>query len=150
MLNDPTQKPDSKRHPLDDLFRKHVWVQIYLPILLFVIALAVLVTILWVNQQGSASVWADVSLVMLIIPTFILGLILLVILVGLTYGIFYLIGVLPDPFRRLHDMITEASAYVERGSNMAAKPIIAPRAAKAAMKEFFRGIISIFKLRSKE
>ena len=149
MIEDPIQKTEKKRHPLDDLFRRHVWLQIYLPILLVVLALAVLVVILWVNQQGKASVWADVSLVMLIIPTFILGLILLVILAAVTYGIFYLIGVLPDPFRRVQEIMNQVSDTAERGSKMAAKPIIVPKAAGAAVEAIFKGIISIFKRRSK-
>ena len=147
MLEDPIQTTEKKRHPLDDIFRKHVWVQIYLPIILFVLAIAILVAILWMNQQGKASVWADASLVMLIIPIFILGLILLIILVAVTYGIAYLIGVLPDPFRRMHEMMNQVSAYVERGSNMAAKPIIVPKATWTAVHAFFQGIASIFKTR---
>ena len=149
MLDDQKQKIDKERHPLDDLFKKHVWLQIYLPILLVVLATAILVTILWVNQQGKASVWADVSLVMLIIPTFILGLILLVLLVGVTYGIAYLIGVLPDPFRRVQEIMNQVSDSADRGSRMAAKPVIAPKAAVAAVQAIFTGIASIFKKGSK-
>ena len=73
MIEEPKQDIEKKRHPLDDLFRKDVWLQIYTPIILGVIALVAIVATIWVTGQGTASVWADVSLVMLIIPTFILG-----------------------------------------------------------------------------
>jgi ABC-type dipeptide/oligopeptide/nickel transport system permease component len=147
MLDDQQRKIDKEKHPLDDLFKKHVWLQIYLPLLLVVVAITILVAILWVNQQGKASVWADVSLVMLIIPTFIIGLILLVLLVGVTYGAAYLIGVLPDPFRRMQEIMNQVSDSVERGSKMAAKPVIVPKAAGSAIQAIFTGIISIFKRR---
>jgi ABC-type dipeptide/oligopeptide/nickel transport system permease component len=149
MLDDQQQKIEKESHPLDDLFKRHVWLQIYLPILLIVVAITILVAILWVNQQGKASVWADVSLVLLIIPTFILGLILLVLLVGVTYAIAYLIGVLPDPFRRLQEIMNQISDSAERGSKMAAKPVIVPKAAGSAVQALFDGIISIFKRRPK-
>jgi ABC-type dipeptide/oligopeptide/nickel transport system permease component len=149
MVEDQSPKNKNQKHILDQLFRKNVWLQIYLPILLGVIALAILVAIIWTGQQGTASVWADVSLMMLIIPTFIIGLILLVILGGLTYGIAYLIGVLPDPFRRLQEIMNQVSASFERGSKIAAKPIIVPSAVGAAIRAIFKGIASIFKERPK-
>jgi hypothetical protein len=145
MVEEPTSENKKEKHPLDDLFRKNVWLQIYLPILLGVIALVVLVASIWASQQGRASVWADVSLVMLIIPTFIIGLILLAILGALAYGIAYLIGVLPDPFRRLQEIMNRVSASFEKGSNIAAKPFIFPGAVGAAIRAIFKGIASVFK-----
>ena len=144
MGNDSYRSDPGKRHPLDDAFRNKVRLQIYLPILLGVIGQVILVASIWTTGQGTESVWADVSLMMLIIPAFIMGLILLVLLGVLAYGVAYVIGVLPEPFRRLQEILTQISVSVEKASNLAAKPIILPRAVGAAVEAAFKGIRSIF------
>ena len=144
MGNDPNRSDSGERHPLDDAFRKKVRLQIYLPILLGVIGLVILVASIWTTGQGTESVWADVSLVMLIIPAFIVVLILLVLLGALAYGVAYVIGVLPVPFRRLQEILTQISVSVEKAGNLAAKPIILPRAVGASVKAAIMGIKSIF------
>lgn len=144
MGNDPYRSDSGKRHPLDDAFRNKVRLQIYLPILLGVIGLVILVASIWTTGQGSASAWADASLVMLIIPVFIVGLIFLVLLGAIAYGVAYVIGILPEPFRRLQEILTQFSVSVEKAGNMVVKPIILPRAAGAAVKAAIMGIRSIF------
>jgi TRAP-type C4-dicarboxylate transport system permease small subunit len=133
------------RHPLDDRFRKTVWWQIYLPIILFVVLFAILAAVLWSSRTGTASSWGDVSLVLLSVPAAILGLILLLILVGCAVAITYLIRFLPDPFRRLQEILDQVFETTEKVSKMVTKPVMVPSAAGAAIRAVFVGIISIFK-----
>lgn len=145
MVDDLISEKKQVRHPLDDRFRKTVWWQIYLPIILFLVLLAILVAFLWASQTGTASAWGDASLVMLSIPAFILGLILLLILAGIAVAITYLIRSLPDPFRRLHEFMERVFETTERASKIVTKPVMLPSAIGAAIRAVFVGIASIFK-----
>lgn len=133
------------QHPLDDRFRKTVWWQIYIPIILFVVLLAVLVAVMWTSRTGTASAWGDVSLVLLSVPAAILGLILLLLLAGCAVAITYLIRILPDPFRRLVDILDQVFETTERVSKIVSKPVIVPSAIWAAIRAVFVGIASIFR-----
>lgn len=141
---DQLQKPENKKHPLDVSYRRVVILQIYLPFLLMFIVVGVLVGSLWVTGSGSASAWADASLVMLIIPAFVMGLILLIFMAAFVYGIWYLIGILPEPMRQLQDMGKRIAAYTERFGNLATKPVIIPSALRAGISAAVKGILSIF------
>jgi len=144
MEADQLQKPENKKHPLDESYRRKVFLQIYLPLFLILIAVGVLVGSLWVTESGSASAWADLSLVMLIIPALIVGLILLIFLAAFVYGIWYLIGIIPEPMRQLQDIVKKVAASTERYTNLAAKPVIIPRALSSGISAAIRGILSIF------
>ncbi len=144
MEADQLQKPEKKKHPLDVSYRRVVILQIYFPFLLILIVVGALVGSIWVTGSGSASVWADASLVMLIIPAFVIGLILLIFLAALVYGIWYLIGILPEPMRQLQDIGKRIADSTERFANIAAKPVIIPRALTAGIGAAIKGILSIF------
>jgi ABC-type dipeptide/oligopeptide/nickel transport system permease component len=144
MEADQLQKPEKKKHPLDVSYRRVVILQIYFPFLLILIVVGALVGSIWVAGSGSASVWADASLVMLIIPAFVMGLILLIFLAAFVYGIWYLIGILPEPMRQVQDIVKRIADSTERFANLAAKPVIIPRALRAGIGAAIKGILSIF------
>jgi len=144
MEADQMQKSEDKKNPLDVSYRKVVVLQIYFHFLLVLILVGVLVGSIWVTGSGSASVWADLSLVMLIIPAFVIGLILLIVLAAFVYGIWYLIGIIPEPMRQLQDIVKRVAASTERFTNLAAKPVIIPRALRAGISAAIKGILSIF------
>ena len=144
MEADQLQKPENKKHPLDVSYRRKVILQIYLPLLLILIAVGVLVGSIWVTGSGSASVWADLSLVMLIIPAFVVGLILLIFLAAFVYGIWYLLGIIPEPMRQLQDIVKRVATSTEHYANLAAKPMILPRALSSGISAAIRGVLSIF------
>lgn len=79
--------------------RQSFW-QIILPISLgglIVLAIAVLVCL---AEPGTASAWADISLVFLLIPVMVVALLFLGLFSALVYGVFRLIEVIP-PYARL-------------------------------------------------
>lgn len=145
MVDELIDGEEKVRHPLDDRFRKTVWWQIYLPIILFVVLLAILIAILWSSRTGTASAWGDISLVLLSVPAAILGLILLLILAGCAVAITYLIRSLPDPFRRLQEILDRVFETTEKVSKVVTKPVMVPSAVGAAIRAVLVGIISIFK-----
>lgn len=108
--------------------RKQVVRQIILPVVvavLLMIALIVLISFATFSSGGDVGRWAAVSTIWIIIPTLLAGLILLAILVGLIYLMARALGALPTYTGIAQDYVYKAKAYIIRGADMAAKPIIA-------------------------
>jgi hypothetical protein len=124
--------------------RRQIWLQIYLPMILGVIILAGLGIWVVLEGFGTASVWADVGLVLIIIPTFVIGLLVFAALIGITYGLFRLIGILPDPIDKVYLTVERVREGASQGADLAVKPMIAVLKAGAALKAVWKEIISLF------
>jgi hypothetical protein len=125
--------------------RRQIWMQVYLPLGIGVITLAALVLWVWQAEFGAVSVWADVALVVVLIPLFVLGLITLVVLAGLTYGAFWLFGWLPDPLHRLQSTIARVERGTKKGADGVARPMLVVQAVIAMLKAAVGSIVSIFR-----
>ena len=117
--------------------RKHkrevLW-QITLPFvfgLIFLLALAILIT---VNQIGTASSWAEISTIFLIIPLLILSLIPLALFVALIVLIMRLIPAIPPYARMVQDAIHKVGHYAKRGADMAAEPFMRTQSLSARVR----------------
>ena len=137
--------PDESSKRIKLAFKRHVWLQVYLPLILGVILIGGIVAVLWVAGVGATSVWADSALVMLSIPTLVIGVILLVIMVGLVYGFNKLITLLPAPFQRIRKALKRAASLADRSAHIIVQPVMVPRALRHAVRETFRAFLSIFK-----
>lgn len=113
-----------------------------------VIGLAALVTITWRSQVGDASVWADVSLMLLLIVGFVLGLVLLAVLTTVAIGVWYVVRELPQPFRRARIAVARAAQAAEQAADKAAVPMIAPKAAWHTMRSTVRYLAGVFSRRA--
>ncbi|MFV9674800.1 MAG: hypothetical protein ACNYZI_05405, partial [Anaerolineales bacterium] len=67
--------------------KRDYWVWIYLPFLIGILVFVGIGLLVVRAGFGSASVWADTSLIFMLLPMILLGLVLLVLLVALVYGI---------------------------------------------------------------
>jgi hypothetical protein len=135
---------DRNREKITRKTKRHIWLQIYLPMILGVIILAGLGIWVVLEGFGTASVWADVGLVLIIIPTFIIGLLVFAALIGITYGLFRLIGILPDPFDKVYMTIERVREVTSQGADLAVKPVITVQKTGAALKAVWKIIISLF------
>ena len=133
----------SKPKP-DKNFQKTVWLQIYIPFIFILLLLGAIVAVLWVGGVGSYSGWADSALVILIIPALLLGLILFVILAGLCYGVMVIIGIIPEPAKRVQEISTRIAIETRRFADLSVRPLLIPKAAKTAVIEALRFLASIF------
>jgi hypothetical protein len=124
--------------------KRQIWLQIYLPLILGVIVLAGLVIWVVLEGFGTASVWADVGLVLIIIPTFVIGILVFAALIALTYGLFRLIDILPDPFDKLYMNVDRVGEVMSQGMDLAVKPVINVQKTGAALKAVWKIIISLF------
>lgn len=123
--------------------RRHIWLQIYLPLALGVIILVGLAIWVVLADFGTTSVWGDVSLVLIIIPTFVIGLLIFAALLGITYGLFRLIGLLPEPIDRVHMTVERVGELTSQGADLAVWPVITVRKTGAALKAVWNAIASI-------
>lgn len=123
--------------------RRHIWLQIYLPLALGVITLVGLGIWVVLADFGTASVWGDVSLVLIIIPTFVIGLLIFAALLGITYGLFRLIDILPDPIHRVHMIVERVGEVTSQSADLAVRPVIAVQKTGAALKAVWKAIASL-------
>lgn len=144
MQNEQNHFPKQPRPKPVKGFRKTVWLQIYLPLIFIILLLGTLVSVLWIEGVGTSSGWADAALVILIIPALLVGLIILGIVALLCYGVIYVIGLLPGPSKRGREISARVANESRRFANLAARPFMAPRAAKTAIIETIRYLLSIF------
>ncbi len=130
-----------ERNPVTHLrHRREVFWQITLPIVLGIIVillLAFLVTRIGVDQ---ASVWADISLIWLIVPVMIVTLISLVFLAASIYLNVRVLQVLPFYSRLVQEWFASLSVQVGRFNNVAVEPVMRIQALKASIGSLGRNV----------
>jgi hypothetical protein len=119
------------------LHRRDLAWQVYLPIGLAVLALLVVTGLaIWAAVSGQAavdSVWADVSLIFLILMTAALALLPLALLVAAIFGLWYALRYLPGYARVAQNYVALAAGYVRQAADRAVQPFIAVDRAAAAL-----------------
>ncbi|NIS80840.1 MAG: hypothetical protein GTO14_11665 [Anaerolineales bacterium] len=140
---DPRFSQDNDTN-LTSATRRQIRLQIMLPLVLGM--LVVVAAVVWIlfSGYGSASVWADLALILLTIPMFILGLLLLAVLVVFTYIISRLIIGLPAPLRRAQRVAARSARASRRSGDLAAKPFVTLPAVWASLRRFVQGLSEIF------
>jgi hypothetical protein len=124
-------------------FKRQVRLQIYLPLGLFTVLLAGVVAWFWIGGIGDAGVWADVGLIMLIIPGLLVGLIVLALFVALAFLIGRLIGLIPEPANRLRLIFRRVERETTRGVDLALRPLVNLSALWSAVKTIGTSLASI-------
>ena len=120
--------------------RKQRMTQIILPVaisMLLMIGMIVVISLSTFNSGGDVGRWAAISTIWIIIPLLLAGLILLAILIGLIYLMASALGALPHYTGLVQDYVQLARAYIIRGADMVADPIIAIDGYIENIKEFF-------------
>ena len=151
------QTSSSKETTFDDLIpeedfrpaeRRDDWLWIYLP---FIIAILLLVGLCYVIVRegfGTASAWADTSLTFMLIPVLIMGLIPLVLIGLMIYGIYKLITILPEAFQRARRFLGQVEDTVQEAGDTAARPFLVTQSFWAGVQAIFgwlASIVTIFK-----
>lgn len=92
--------------------RREVLIQITIPLVVGVVILIALMVLAALSSAPTASRWGDISLIWLIIPTMLFGMILLILTAAVAYGVVRLIQVVPGLFRKLQDLLNTVGAMV--------------------------------------
>jgi hypothetical protein len=124
--------------------KRQVRRQITLPIALGVVVLAAIIVLLVRRGVGTPSAWADVSLVFLLVPVFIVGLIIFFVLAALFVISLQLTIEIPYLTFQIYDGIRSAHSGVRRVTSMITRPFFIPSAIRAALKAGLRSIRMIF------
>lgn len=134
-------QPSPRNLQTKEKHRKEVFWQITFPLIfggLVVIAGCILLVMV-VSKGNDISVGADMSLVFVLIPTMLMGIIPLAILAGMAFGVIKLIQVLPPLFFKLQQGLKTVSAKLTTVSDKAASPFINAEGVKAMIKTLFGG-----------
>jgi hypothetical protein len=120
--------------------RDLIW-QIAVPIGLAVVVVLVLaglfISPVWASVR---SPWADVSLIFLIIPALLMGLIALALVAALVAGMVWLLRNLPYYFKTMQDFMAVFSYRVQTGADKAAGVFMSARSAAAAAQRAARDV----------
>jgi len=137
----------SKRtiRPSTRILRRHLWLQIYLPLIIGSLVVIGMGLSFWLTDVGTASIWADVALVLVAIPIFILGILLFGLLAVFVYGVTRAYGLIPEPAGKVQDFMVKISTGTRRAGELLPKPIMMLKASITAIEKviyLFTSILS--------
>ncbi|MBM3153481.1 MAG: hypothetical protein FJZ96_14960 [Chloroflexi bacterium] len=134
MQRPPIESPTLRRH------RKQQFWQILFPLVLFTILILSGGGLVIAAGRGDARLWADISLIWLILPLLFLSLLLLALLGGLIYLLVCLKNATPRLAGRLQNFFVQVTAGTRRAADAAVKPILWLEQAGAVLETFLASL----------
>jgi len=138
----PTRNPKTQA-----AFRRQVRLQIYLPLGFGIVAVAGAGIGLALEGVGTASAWADITLVYLLIVALIAGLIALAGVGALAFGVGWVIARLPGPAMQAQALVARAAGMVRRGAEAGIRPILVTRSAWASVRVALCALAGVLRFR---
>ncbi len=132
-------------HPLKPETKRHIWFQIWLPMIIGLLVVAGIVTGLMLAQVSTASTWADTALVFLLLPVIVVGIFVISAVGVLVYFVGRLMRRLPGPLRMVDDRVQQAAGMTRRVSGQLVKPFIVLPASWSSIQTVMDRIFSIFR-----
>ena len=132
--------PSPAEHPSYQLHRRQLWTQILIPILvvvLLLVALIVLISFATFRDGGEVERWAAISTIWIVIPILFAGLVVLLLFVGLVYGMAKLLALIPPYSGYAQKLVWRIEGYVRRWADASVKPVLALDGIVAAIKRLF-------------
>ena len=125
------------RETIDKAHKRNRFWMILFPVIL--ISLAVVGLIVWLAINGSVggadvANLAGVATVLLVLPTFLFGLITLALLIALTIGVVKLHELIPQAGKAIRDYLSLGRHYLRVAGDASAEPILALRGLNAKIK----------------
>ena len=138
----PTERP---RNPhTEALHKRETFWQIYFPmwLALLVIMVVCILAALSAFADGGAvgRLWADISLVFLILQAMMFAFPLLIIFGGLAYGVGYVIPKLPPYFKIAQDYAALAAREVKRYTGYLEAPVLQFKGGVAGFDQFLQSV----------
>ncbi len=116
--------------------RDFLW-QILAPMILVLILVIIASVFTAMRPAATASLWADISTIWLLIPLLVFALITLVVLGGIIYGMAKLLNITPVYTQKLYALIRLATKKIENAADASAKPIFFFEELSASIKSIF-------------
>lgn len=114
--------------------------KILLPMLLAVAVIAAVATLTSIaafQEESEVGRWAAISTIWIVIPIMFAGLFLLIIFLGLIYGMARLLDLIPPYTGHAQKFVWRIEGYVRRGADAAIHPVLAVEGIIAAIKRLF-------------
>ncbi len=145
----PAERP---RNPhTEALHKRDTFWQIYFPMwlaLLVVLAVCILAAISAFADGGAVGrLWADISLVFLVLQAMVFTLPLLFIFGGLAYGVGYVIPKLPPYFKIAQDYVALAASEVKRLTRYVEEPVLQFKSGVAGFDQFVQSARRFFRFK---
>lgn len=130
-----------ERNPLSQQnHRKQVFWQITVPLIAVVVVILAVAVLAATGSGQSTSLWANISLIWLLIPVMVFALILMVILAGLVYAVIWLVRILPGYSMQVLNFMIAISSQVEKLGNAIVEPILRINAFLASLQALRRSL----------
>ncbi|MEA1978140.1 MAG: hypothetical protein U9N80_09605 [Chloroflexota bacterium] len=148
-------KTSSSLTDFDDLFPEDVsrpaekrdyWVWIYIPLLIVILVFVGIGFLVVRAGFGSASVWADTSLIFMLLPMILLGLVLAILFGFMIFGVVRLIIMIPEWFISIRRFFWQAENAVQRTGDIAVRPFTVMKSSWAALRESISWLGSIARI----
>ena len=137
-------------HTQAQIRRDTLW-QIAAPVAAaFLVAIVLIVLIILPGGAAVRSPVADVSLIFLILPAAILGLVMLVLLLGLNYGVFLGVTRLPPYFKLAQDFVAQVGNRVQGGAAKVSNVILKIRSFQAGARQALQDVRARLPFRRKD
>jgi len=134
------QLPSPAEHPSYRKHRREVQTKIIAPMLiavLLMIAVCALIGVATFRDNGDVERWAAISTIWIVIPWMFVGLIALVLLAAMVYGMARLLQVIPPYTGYAQKMIWRVQGYIKRGADMIVQPVLSLDGITATLKRLF-------------
>ncbi len=148
-------KTSSSLRTFEDLYPEDVsrpaekrdyWVWIYLPFLIGILVFVGIGFLVVRAGFGTVSAWADTSLIFMLLPTIILGLVIVVLVGSMVYGIIKLIAIIPVWFTSIRRVFWQAENAVQQASAIAVRPFTVMKSSWAALRASCGWLVSIARI----
>lgn len=117
--------------------RDLIW-QIIVPMGIVAVIFIVISVLTAMRPETTASLWADISLIWLLIPWLIIALFTLVILGGLIYGMAKLLQIIPTYTKKLLDVIHFIQEKLKLAADASTKPVFFLEGIAASFRNIFQ------------
>jgi hypothetical protein len=137
-MNNPNHQRLPEPNPVT-IKRHHrqVWWQVLFPVILGALILIAVAVFATLAPGDSIIRFSDISLIFLILPTAVVGLVLFVLLAGLVYLMARLLRVMPSYTRLVQNTLDRVTAALKRISDKAASPVINLESILAGLRALF-------------
>ncbi len=126
--------PPSKKTPSYRLHRRQFIGQILVPVLIAIALIVAAAVFAAIGGGDQASLWADISVIWLLIPMFFFALVFLVILLASIYALATLLKVTPTYTHKTQVLTRRVARKIRQGADAAVRPIFFVEGVAASLR----------------
>jgi hypothetical protein len=130
--------PLFKETPSYKIHKRQLTWQILMPMFLIILAMGVACIFITTGRIGQARLLADISVIWLLAPLMIFGLLLFVLLVGLIFALAQALKLIPGYSIRAQQLFYRLKRGIKRAADLSVAPLFWVKSAAAALSRLTR------------